>query len=219
MENSIKAVVGGIAYVKFYFSPLCKALLIPVSAVVLLTLVGLMPSLSANGHKIIELLEWVPLTLIAITTHKIILEGPESVPSWGINRIKWREIKFFLYGLIIGLIMLPASFFLFVPYAGIFLFAFSAAYLMGRFSLVFPSIAIGGDVDLKDSWNATKNHKLMMFSAVVLFPVLIGVIEYFLVLIPGIGNVVSVFSVFTMIFIVAALSVAYKIAMGIDNAR
>jgi hypothetical protein len=91
--------------------------------------------------------------------------------------------------------------------------------MLGRLSLVFPSIAIGEKMDFKDSWDATKNHKLMMFTAVVLFPMGIELFSYLLSLIPGLNYLADFFLIFTIVFVVAALSVAYKIVMESQDVR
>ena len=76
-------------------------------------------------------------------------------------------------------------------------------------SLVFPSIAIDKKFDFKDSWDATKGHKLMMFVVVAVFPFTLGVFEFMLGRIQGITFVLQLISLFTTIYIVATLSVAY----------
>ncbi len=219
MENSIKSVVGGITYVRHYFLPLSKALIVPFTIMLFLTLVLITSNLPKEAKTVISILQWIPLTLIAITTHKIILEGPDSVAEWGINRFGWRELKFTLCEILIVLFALPAAIFILIPYVGVFLFMLVAAYIIGRMSLVFPSIAIGERMDFKDSWIATKDHQLMMFSAVILFPLVIGAFEYFLSLVPGLSYLADFLSIFTVVLVVAALSVAYKIVIESSNVR
>jgi len=74
-------------------------------------------------------------------------------------------------------------------------------------------------MDFKDSWDATKNHKLMMFTAVVIFPTALIILEYCLSLIPGLSYLGDLLSIVTAVFIVATLSVAYKIVMDSQIVR
>ena len=89
--------------------------------------------------------------------------------------------------------------------------------MIGRVSLVFPSIAIDRKFDFADSWDATKNHKLMMFFTVVLLPVVIYIVLYIveemLIYIPGVVYILDLFSIFVMIWMIAALSFAYQIVI------
>ena len=213
MEDSIKSIVGGITYVRHYSLPLFKALVVPVLIMSVLVLLSLIPDAPIEVISILDFLQWIPLTLIAVTTHRIIIQGPDSVPEWGINRFGLREFKFFVYQLLIMLFMLPAAVFMFIPYVGIFVFFFITLYLISRMSLVFPSIAIGETMDFKDSWKATKNHKLMMFTVVAFFPMLIVIIEILLSLIPGLNYLVGLLSIFTIILMISTLSAAYKLVM------
>ncbi|MEJ2743694.1 MAG: hypothetical protein P8176_14785, partial [Gammaproteobacteria bacterium] len=101
----------------------------------------------------------------------------------------------------------------YIPHLGIFIMITAIAYIVGRLSLVFPSIAIGEDIGLKDSWEATKNYKLMMIVVVVLFPLILRLLEETLKLLPGMFWIGFLTSPLTIIFVVSSLSSAYKIVM------
>ena len=213
MKNAIKSIVGGVTYVTYYFKPLSKALLVPVAVSFLLRLAHLLPDLSRETVLFIDFLHWIPCILIAITTHKIILEGPDSVNTWGINRIGLREIKFALSQIVIVLFTLPAILLLYVPEIGFFLFTFAAAYMFGRMSLVFPGIATGNQMRFLDSWDATAHHQIMMFTAAIVFPLVVYFFERLLTSIPLVNYLSVIVSTVAIVYAVAVLSFAYKIVM------
>ncbi|MCP3675624.1 MAG: hypothetical protein GY829_14300 [Gammaproteobacteria bacterium] len=213
MGNTFKAIAGGISYVKYYKVSLIKSLLVPFVLLAIITTLAFLPNIDSNSALAIEMLQWLPLTLIAITTHKVILEGPNSVPIWGINRFGAREFRFMGYEVLVVIVALPVLVFYFIPHLGGFLSMTAIAYIIGRLSLVFPSIAIGADVSLKESWVATKNYQLMMIVVVGLFPFLLGLLETLFASLPGMFWIGFVTSTFTTVFVVASLSVAYKIVM------
>lgn len=213
MEDSFKPIELAFASVNANYKSLAKTILLPVTAYLAMSAVMLLEGLSTTANWILGLASLIPVTLIAITTHRIILKGPESVPTWGINRFGWREIKFTLYQYLVLIFLIPLAILIFIPFAGPILVIIVGAYMVGRMSLVFPGIAIGEELDFKDSWDATKNHKLMMFVVVAVFPFALGMIGFMLERIEGITFVLQILSIFTTIYVVAALSVAYQIVM------
>ncbi|MEJ2754539.1 MAG: hypothetical protein P8104_01560 [Gammaproteobacteria bacterium] len=213
MKNAIKAITEGVSYVGYYKTSLLKALLVPLALLALIKILGFLPNIDSNTATAIKFLKCIPLTLIAITTHKIILDGPNSVPSWGINRFGTREFKFIGNQFLVFIVALPTLVLAYIPHLGIFIMITAIAYIVGRLSLVFPSIAIGEDIGLKDSWEATKNYKLMMVVVVVLFPLILRLLEETLKLLPGMFWIGFLTSPLTIIFVVSSLSSAYKIVM------
>ena len=213
MNHSIKALAGGVGYVIYYLGVFVKTLCVPFVFLILLSSVALRQDISAEALGLVRFLQWIPLTLIAITTHRIILEGPYTVPTWGINRFGIQELKFFAYQFVVAFAALPAIIFSTIPVVGILLTFVAIAYIIARLSLVFPAIAIGKPFGLKDSWRATQDHQLMMLVVVVVFPVFLGVIDTLVAMLPGMMWASIVISTVTTVFIVSSLSVAYKIIM------
>lgn len=213
MNNSVKAVAGGVGYVIYYLGVFVKTLCVPFVLLILISSIALTPELSGEALGLARFLQWIPLTLIAITTHRIILDGPYTVPTWGINRFGLQELKFFAYQFVVAFAALPAIIFSTIPFVGILLTFVAIAYIIARLSLVFPAIAIGKPFGLKDSWRATQDHQLMMLVVVVVFPVFLGAIDMLVGMIPGMLWASIVISTLTTVFVVASLSVAYKIIM------
>jgi len=163
---------------------------------------------------LITLTEWFIYTMLAVTIHRIILLGPESVSNWGLNIPGTRELNFFYHSFLIGVLIIPAAITAFIPNIGIFIAAFLMAYIISRLSLVFPSIATDKPVSISESWSATSNHQILMIIVVVIFPVIFSLPELIISIILN-GSLalilVNIVSLITLIFIVAALSECYKL--------
>lgn len=156
------------------------------------------------------LAEIIIYTVVAITTHRIILLGPASVPEWGIITPSKRELIFFMYSLGIGFILVPLGVLSVIPLIGVPFAILAISYVIGRLSLVFPAIATDHGWTFSDSWCATENYQLLMMVVAVGFPFVMGVPEYLLSFLPYATVLANVFSAFTLVFVVAALSLAFQ---------
>ncbi len=189
---------------------LAKALLIPFVFYVALDVFDAFnpPPLIAAGSAILSL---VLQTLLAITTHRVILLGSDSVPKWGLLKWSNRETYFVLHFIGLGLILLPLGILLkFIPLAGSILVLLFYCWLFARLSLVFPAIAIEHGVSFKYAWKLTTNYQLLMFLIVVVYPIILSVPALALSLVPNMSFFVSVTLTLAMVYFVAALSVSYE---------
>lgn len=211
MKSSIAVIIDGFKSVKLHYKALSKALVIPVLLMLIINYVPLILNFSESSSLWLMLVSIVPMTLIAITTHKIILEGAESVPEWGINSFGKRELKFIGAELLLGICLIPVFILGLIPVIGFLLGRLILYYLISRVALVFPSIALGKNMTFIESWHKTKKHQLMMCSAVAVFPFLIGLIQIALSLTPNGGYITGFFSIISMVLVVASLSTAYRI--------
>lgn len=84
-------------------------------------------------------------------------------------------------------------------------------WIMGRLSLVFPAIAIDEVISFKVSWDLTRNYPLLMFLVVLIFPAMFIAPVVVLRLVPYGHVFTSLITAFATVFIVAALSVSYKL--------
>ena len=216
-----KIAFGAFGYVYEYKYTLAKALLIPFALYMTLDAVEILePSFIASiGFAIAYLMIQ---TLFAITTHRVILLGPESVPKWGVLKWSKRETFFALHilglavltGILGGMVTFLVS--MLIPFANILgwgsalIFIGAVAWLFARLALVFPAIAIDQGVSFKYSWKLTKNHQFLMVLVVVIFPALLLIPAYLLSSIQYSFILTSFLSSFATVFMVAALSVAYK---------
>ncbi len=219
MQDSLKPIELCFASINANYKHLAKALVLPIIAYLTIVAFMLAEGTSITALWVLRFATLIPVTLIAVTTHRIILKGPDSVPTWGINRFGWREIKFTLSQYLVLIFLIPIYILFFIPYVGFLLGSVASAYFLGRMSLVFPSIAIENKFDFKDSWDATKNHKLMMFIVVAVFPFVLGMIGFMLGRIEGAAIVIHVITIITTVYIIAALSIAYQIVIEPEGVR
>lgn len=165
--------------------------------------------------------------VILITVHRILILGNDSVPKWGIQKFEKREFTFFQKYLIIALsfvvvVVLTTAIFQVI---GINIFASIAFSMtvctvyMSRVSLVFPAISVGTKMSFKDSFEFTRNFKLLIFVTVIIFPVVfslvIGGIYTFIIsmLVASISShmnlLMVLLNVVISVFLVSALSNTY----------
>jgi len=210
MKNTFMVISTSIQYVFVLRAQLSRALAIPSLALILIIAFDN----SNNGQSLITLflgiLEFVIYSVIAVTTHRLILLGPQSVPKWGLKKVTKRELKFILYSLgLFIMLILPAQLTL-IPFGGWILATLGMCYLLGRFSLVFPAIATDKNWSFQKSWWATQPHQIMMVTIVIIFPLLISIPEVLLTRNPYTQFISQIISVITEILVIASLSMAFK---------
>ena len=192
---------------------LSKALLLPFISSVLLDVLSLAWSNFFWGI-IYSILSLMLRTIIAITTHRMMLLGPSHVPEWGI--IKWSRREnvfiFHILALVLILFLISFLFFLFHHVAIIFiiLLILYILLLIPRLSLVFPAIAIGDACTFKNSWFFTKNYQKLMVFSTILIPLIVSIPEILIGYIPHTFLIVSVLSNLTIIIGVSSLSLSYR---------
>ena len=210
IKDMQRTVTGAFAYVYEYRKYFAKSLVIPITALVTLESIPIQGGLSVQVlvHAVMPFFFYI---ILAITTHRIILLGPESVSEWGLYVPKLRELYFFLTSVGVGLILAPLGFFSIIPNVGWLITLTVSCYLLARLSLVFPAIATDQEWTLSESWKVTKNHQVHMLSVVAIFPFVISIPEMLLNNVPYMNVFTNLLSAFTTVFVVAALSVAFKI--------
>lgn len=202
--------MGALGYVYHYKIQFLKILVFPF---LFFTVYYLNASLSDNAFYswggIFAV--WIIYTQIAVVTHRIILLGPNSVPNWGVYIPTTRELNFFVKSFIMGLLMIPVSILNIFPDVGPYLFTIVSCYLFSRLSLVFPSIAVDSPWSFSDSWVITKDHQILMLVVILIFPLVITIPELLLSELPYTSLLVTFISLITLVIMVAALSVAFKV--------
>lgn len=210
MKNTFMVISTSMHYVFALRAELSRALAIPSFGLILIIGIGYPNSKLGPTAIFLGILEFVIYTLMAVTTHRLILLGPDSVPKWGLNKITERELKFILYSLgLFLMLILPAQLTL-IPYAGWILAMLGMCYLLGRFSLIFPAIAIDQKWSYQKSWQATQPHQIMMVTIVIIFPIVIAIPETLLSNNTYTEFISLIISVVTEVFVIAALSMAFK---------
>jgi hypothetical protein len=187
-----------------------KCLILPIFALAFIDS-SIISYLFSSWIPVLLLLKIVFYTLIAVTTHRIILLGPESVSIWGIYKWGRRETYFALYVLLLALVMIPLEFL--GMFSGItsVIATIIALWVAGRFALVFPGIAIDERFTFELSRIRTQKYNLLMFTIVGIIPILFFWVSAIL----GFEFFQSrlLFSFFTSVFLIFEISLvsnAYK---------
>ncbi len=162
--------------------------------------------------------------MIAITTHRLVLLGPDSIPRFGLITLTRREAKFF--GLLIavalitmlvtmpiyvasGLILEPDSVITEITFWSV---AAISAYIGARFALAFPAVATDQPMTLRGAWALSRPYQVTLFVLTGAVPILIGYPTYLLDLLPEFVDTItiSVYSTICLVYAVALLSVIYQ---------
>jgi len=159
-------------------------------------------------------LAFLTFVFISVATHRTILLSEKSGIFSRIKSVGVREWQFLLAFFEAVFYCLPCMLFLFIPIAGETIAIVAGAYIVSRISLIFPSIAINTPMNARASWQATTNKKFLMFSVVFLFSLFFTTIEWIMSRL-GIHDILlSLFSIITVVFLVSALSEAYRLIMN-----
>lgn len=219
---NIKRIIwGAFGYVYMLGTVFIKALLIPIAALIILDIIFAGQSERKSTGALVGLSVFIH-TIIAITTHRIILLGPNSIPEWGVYIFRKREFYFVLHLIGLGILMIligliiillslliPTSTTAFI--AALVIYLLVSLYIVSRLSLVFPAIATDQNWSFFDSWKATRNHQFSMIMVVAIFPFIISIPEIILSYLPYMETLVSLLSAITTVLTVAALSVAFQV--------
>lgn len=211
MQDIAKVFNGAFAYVIYYRKELTKALCIPFSILILLEIIEASIELSGFTQFFMGIVYVLAYTVLAVTTHRIILLNESSVPEWGLNTITRREIRFLWYSIVSGLVLLLPLLLALIPVIGWLLALIATPYVLGRISLVFPAIATDKHWDFADSWNHTKHHQVLMAATVFVLPLVFSVPNIVLATIPYASVPAGIVASLATIFVIAALSSAYKL--------
>lgn len=199
-----------LAYLSEYRGSLFKALLIPS---VTLALLEAVPDkhIGQAWHIFEFILVLLISSMIAISVHRIILLGPESVSEWGVYVPRAREFLFVLCSVGLGICLIPFSMLALVPFVGGILMPLGMLFVVARLSLVFPSIATGWSMTFVDSWEKTQNHTLTMMCVVGFVPLLVTIPEWLLSDVAYLAPLLGLLSAFSTVCVVAVLSVTFMV--------
>lgn len=125
-------------------------------------------------------------TIIAVTCHRLVLMGEESIPKYGLMRWSMRETRFAGWEIGIGLIILVTSFlpaYILFSIIGIsisqeltlgnelllYVAMIPGSYIPARLSLLFPSTALGNRHNMSWSWNQSRENgwRLVLIASVL----------------------------------------------------
>lgn len=221
-----KVLVGAFALLWWYRDTFLHSLAAPIF---FLSLMGLFVFYaSPDWHPFyfyyIYIIYAVLFTILAVTCHRIVLLGVNSVPAYGLKLWSRREFRFLWF--VVGIYMvvfLPTSIAVIVV-ANLYklvsdlqllviIVTIPAYYVMARLSLVFPATAIDKKATLKWSWQKTRNNGWRMFVVVGVFPwmlsFLMGLIWRENATLPEVV-MLYIAGYFLVVIEVSALSLSYK---------
>lgn len=222
-----KIILGAVGYINHYKLTLIQFLWAPLLIIIGCELL-VRQSLGGYFYTLSGFISAMVYVLIAVFTHRIILIGTYQksithIFSWG-----WRETKFLLYTYGVYLIaLLPLLMFFWfmeeqdgfngkLPVGTILLIVLLIIYawVVSRFSLVLPAVAIDKPLSLIESWRLTSKYHLQICVAVFVVPILISIVINFMISkVPFLGFVEYIFSSLVTVYTVALLSVAYEMAV------
>jgi hypothetical protein len=165
-----------------------KALVIPIVLLLILNFVSTLVTPAEQKFSMVSLffvfLSFLVDIVILITVHRILILGSDSVPQWGIQKFEQREFSFFLKYLIVAIVfvLIIVLFTVFLQifginiFASIFLAMVVCTVYLSRISLVFPAIAVDIKMSFKESFEYTRDFKLLIFVTVIVFPFLFSIV-------------------------------------------
>ena len=149
-------------------------------------------------------------TVIAVTTHRLVLLGPGSVPEWGLRSWTKRESLFLLYLFGLVLISMPTAVLQLIPVIGWLAMMAGMAWLASRLSLVFPAVAVEQDISFRCAWSMSAKHQWPLLITVVVFPAILSIPIVLLARVPYASLASSLLAAAATVLTIAALSLAYR---------
>ena len=194
---------------------LTKALLLPF---ILYVLVDVINNYEQNkiATILLSILSIIILTLIAISTHRIIILGENSVPEWGSFKWSKRESLFAFHIAALKLIILLFPLLFIAPTAVLIFTMCLISWIISRLSLVLPAIAIDKRISFKQSWDLTSNRQILMCLIILTFPAILFITVLLLSFIPYNYIESGFIKAIATIFTITAISISY---MHINNER
>lgn len=204
-----KVIVGALASVLAELPVLVKALAIP--GIIFLVLKFFpVTDISQAGAIVFAIVSLLLHTVFAITTHRIIMLGPESMPEWGLRSWSKRETRFLGYLLVFILMISVLVAFSIVSQPIGPMIAMVVAIIGGcTLTLVFPAVAIEEEFTLGDAWRMAQGHIGSLIVCIGLFTFLLGILTILVSSIPYALPLAAILELGTNVLTIAVLSVAF----------
>lgn len=213
-QESLRPISKGISAVIERKAELTKALALPL-AIYLALILLIQSSIDSLGVMIaVVILNTMLSVIISVTIHRAIIIEERNTSFAVLTSFGTRERGYLLALIVSGVCCLPSFVFLLIPDIGGYMTTVATAYIFSRISLMFPSVAIDASMSAKDSWRVTKNNQVMMLAVVSVFPAFFSVLEWGMSKLSVPSVLLDVLSVGTIVFVVSALSEAYRTIMA-----
>ncbi|ONF45207.1 hypothetical protein BTO32_01675 [Marinobacter lutaoensis] len=150
---------GAIKDVLWNIGPLSKALALPFSVIILISVLFSF-ELSPLSELLLIIFGGIVQAVLAVVVHRVLILGKNAVPQWGITKLSKREASFFLHAFFLSFLAIPFLPLLFIPGVGWVLCLIGTSWLMGRLSLALPGVAVEGGVFFNESWKITRGYQI-----------------------------------------------------------
>jgi len=167
-------------------------------------------------------------TLFAVTVHRVILLGKQSVPDLGVLSYSSREWKFIWWSIIIGIYFILVALVFAFPISMLFSHSYlgfilvlsmtPAFYIFARLSMLFPAIAIEKKVGWDWAFKTTKNNGWRLVVIVGVIPIAVSFpasllfdINIFL------DAILIFFNLILLVFEITALSISFRYLSAHEN--
>ncbi len=163
---------------------------------------------------IIYFLSILVSTIFAITIHRIVILGKNSISdSSGFNWSQ-RETLFAIHLVALTVLLMGILMFNIIPFFGAIISLLLLGWVLMRLSLVFPGIAIDKGISFSRSWDMTKQYQLLMFIVIIVIPAAFSFLIRYLLKIPHIEIPLLLLSYLALVFEIALLSASYQLISG-----
>ena len=204
-----KVIVGALASVLAELPVLVKALAIPGGIFLVLKFLPV-EEITQTTAIMFALASLFLHTVFAITTHRIVMLGPDSMPDWGLRSWSKRETRFLGYLLIFILMISVLVAFAIVTQPIGPMIAMVVAIIGGcTLTLVFPAIAVEEEFTLGDAWRMAQGHIGSLIVCIGLFSFVLSMLTFAVATIPYALPLAAIFELATNVLTIAVLSVAF----------
>lgn len=204
-----KVIVGALASVLAELPVLVKALTIPGIIFLVLKFLPIQEITQATAILLVVASLFLH-TVFAITTHRIVMLGSDSIPEWGLKSWSMRETRFLGYLLLfILMISVLVAFAIVTPPIGPMIVLVVAVVGGCTLTLVFPAIALEEEFTLGDAWRMAQGHIGALIVCIGLFSFLMSMFTFGVAMIPYASPLAAIFELSTNVLTIAVLSIAF----------
>lgn len=169
--------------------------------------------LTGNLSILAVIVNTIITALFAITIHRVLLLGPNSVSKYGNLCFSNRELNYVGFSLLMAIALSCLFVIALIPFIGLILFIIIAITVFSRLSIALPIIAIDKEWSLKGVWSTTRDFKQLCIFSTIIVPIVVMVpliVVYALIQnIQAISIIASVYMALATIIITAFLTTTY----------
>lgn len=180
------------------------------------------------SELVFSLFDCIIYSLIAITTHRIVLIGEKSLPTWGVKKITIREIIFIALIIMLTFLSELASFIpTHIKLTPLISFLWLLVYLvtLTRICLVFPATAVDKWISFAESWRLTRKYQFKLMIIIIILPIFlfllfVALFKMLFLFSTPLSKLFPLFMLLTvtlmLVIAIASLSVAYSKIISLE---